>query len=119
MGGNCSAVVMPTATPDSSDRSVRTNQDVTALNGRARADLILNKTLNPDREVELRDGRRHSCEIGQALGHPVRPMSDERLHAKFIDCAGRAALPMGAAEARTLLSRLTRLEQEPNLAKLF
>ena len=29
---------------------------MTALNGRARADLILNKTLNPDREVELRDG---------------------------------------------------------------
>ena len=33
-----------------------THDDVTALNGRARADLILNKTLNPDREVELRDG---------------------------------------------------------------
>jgi conjugative relaxase-like TrwC/TraI family protein len=33
-----------------------THQDVTVLNGRARADLILNKTLNPDREVELRDG---------------------------------------------------------------
>jgi conjugative relaxase-like TrwC/TraI family protein len=33
-----------------------THEDVTTLNGRARADLILNKTLNPDREVELRDG---------------------------------------------------------------
>ncbi|WP_431807291.1 MobF family relaxase [Microbacterium paraoxydans] len=33
-----------------------THDDVTALNRRARADLILNKTLNPDREVELRDG---------------------------------------------------------------
>jgi len=33
-----------------------THEDVTALNGRARADLILNKTLNPDREVELHDG---------------------------------------------------------------
>ena len=33
-----------------------THEDVTALNGRARADLILNETLNPDREVELRDG---------------------------------------------------------------
>ena len=33
-----------------------THEDVTALNRRARADLILNKTLNPDREVELRDG---------------------------------------------------------------
>ena len=33
-----------------------THQDLTVLNGRARADLILNKTLNPDREVELRDG---------------------------------------------------------------
>lgn len=33
-----------------------THEDVTALNRRARADLIHNKTLNPDREVELRDG---------------------------------------------------------------
>ncbi|MFV0374472.1 AAA family ATPase, partial [Microbacterium sp.] len=33
-----------------------THDDVTTLNSRARADLILNKTLNPDREVELRDG---------------------------------------------------------------
>lgn len=29
---------------------------MTVLNGRARADLILNETLTPDREVELRDG---------------------------------------------------------------
>jgi conjugative relaxase-like TrwC/TraI family protein len=33
-----------------------THDDVTTLNGRARADLILNQTLTPDREVELRDG---------------------------------------------------------------
>ena len=33
-----------------------THEDVTTLNQRARADLIHNKTLNPDREVELRDG---------------------------------------------------------------
>lgn len=33
-----------------------THEDVTTLNSRARADLILNKTLTPDREVELRDG---------------------------------------------------------------
>jgi len=33
-----------------------THEDVTTLNRRARADLIQNKTLNPDREVELRDG---------------------------------------------------------------
>lgn len=33
-----------------------THEDVTVLNRRARADLILNKTLTPDREVELRDG---------------------------------------------------------------
>lgn len=33
-----------------------THEDVTALNGRARTDLILNKTLNLDCEVELNDG---------------------------------------------------------------
>jgi len=33
-----------------------THENVTALNRRTRADLILNKTLTPDREVELWDG---------------------------------------------------------------
>lgn len=33
-----------------------THEDVTTLNRRARADLILDETLTPDREVELRDG---------------------------------------------------------------
>ena len=33
-----------------------TQQDVTALNIRARADLILDGTLTPSREIELHDG---------------------------------------------------------------
>ncbi len=61
-------------------------------------------------EIELRDGRKFDCTIDQALGHPSRPMSDERLRAKFIDCAARAAAPMSHAQADALCERILALE---------
>ncbi|AQP46100.1 conjugal transfer protein [Tessaracoccus flavus] len=42
-----------------------TQDHVTTLNRRARADLILNKTLNPDHEVELRDGT--AADVGDTI----------------------------------------------------
>lgn len=69
-------------------------------------------------EVELRDGRRYTCEIEQALGHPTRPLSDERLRTKFIDCATRAATPMGVAAAEALSSRLMNVDQEATVGAL-
>jgi hypothetical protein len=65
-----------------------THEDVTTLNERARADLILNKTLNPDREVELRDGT--AAGVGDTIitrlnnrepAHPGRPgLGAQRRH---------------------------------------
>src|SRR5699024_8974968 len=51
-----------------------TNETVTALNNRARADLILDGTLHPSREVELNDGSLAS--IGDTI---ITRRNDRRL----------------------------------------
>jgi 2-methylcitrate dehydratase PrpD len=65
--------------------------------------------------IDLKDGRHFECEIEQALGHPTRPMSDERLRAKFIDCAERAAVPMSRDEAEALCDRILTLDSAANV----
>jgi 2-methylcitrate dehydratase PrpD len=71
-------------------------------------------------EIELEDGRRLSAEIPQALGHPSRPLDDERLKAKFIDCAMRAAKPLSRAEAESLCDRVLSVEEAASFdAALF
>lgn len=52
-----------------------THEDVTELNRRARADLIQNKTLNPDREVELRDGT--TAGVGDTI---ITRLNNRKLH---------------------------------------
>lgn len=54
-----------------------TNETVTTLNNRARADLILDGTLHPSREVELKDGSRAS--IGDTI---ITRCNDRRLRTK-------------------------------------
>jgi 2-methylcitrate dehydratase PrpD len=61
-------------------------------------------------EIELEDGRTFDCSIDPPLGNPSRPMSDERLRAKFIDCAMRAAVPISRADAESLCDRILTLE---------
>ncbi|RAE30388.1 conjugal transfer protein, partial [Burkholderia multivorans] len=51
-----------------------TREDVTALNTRARADLILDGTLKPGREVELNDGT--AAGVGAAI---ITRRNDRRL----------------------------------------
>jgi 2-methylcitrate dehydratase PrpD len=43
--------------------------------------------------IGLADGRTVTSEVGNALGCPARPLGEAALVAKFIDCAGRAAVP--------------------------
>ncbi|MCH1882870.1 MobF family relaxase [Agrococcus sp. ARC_14] len=52
-----------------------THEDVTALNRRARAELILNGTLNPDREAELHDGT--GAGVGDTI---ITRKNDRKLH---------------------------------------
>ncbi|HQE47266.1 MAG TPA: MobF family relaxase [Rhodoglobus sp.] len=52
-----------------------THEEVAALNRRARADLILNGTLNPDSEVELHDGT--AAGVGDTI---ITRKNDRKLH---------------------------------------
>ena len=52
--------------------------------------------------VTLDDGTTLTHRVMQAAGHPDRPMDNESLIAKFIDCATHAAQPIDAAQARAM-----------------
>lgn len=113
------AFVHPEVTLDSFAAEQIGNSDVLALAQRVEP---LARRMSPTSgalEVELNDGRRYTCEIGQALGHPTRPLSDERLRAKFIDCAARAAVAMSTAEAQALCARIERLEEAADINTAF
>ncbi|MBA4762476.1 MmgE/PrpD family protein [Sphingomonas sp.] len=56
--------------------------------------------------VTLADGAVLHLRVMQAAGHPDRPMDDESLIAKFVDCAAHAASAMDAAAARSLASQI-------------
>lgn len=61
--------------------------------------------------VTLADGTVLQHRVMQAAGHPDRPMDDESLIAKFIDCAAHAASPMDAAAARSLAHNILSFSQ--------
>ncbi len=50
--------------------------------------------------ITLDDGSVLTHRVMQAAGHPDRPMDNESLIAKFVDCAAHAAQPINAAQAR-------------------
>jgi len=66
--------------------------------------------------LRLRDGRVLSMQIEQALGEPARPLADQELRDKFIDCAARAAVPVPAGNARQYVDRVFALEREGDAA---
>lgn len=52
--------------------------------------------------VTLDDGSVLIHRVMQAAGHPDRPMDNESLIAKFVDCAAHAAQPIDARRAQTM-----------------
>ncbi len=56
--------------------------------------------------LTMADGRRHEMMVDQARGDPGQPMSDDDLIAKFVACATRAELPLGAEAASALAARI-------------
>ena len=69
--------------------------------------------------LHLSDGRALSVQVGNARGCPAKPLSDAELVAKFIDCAGRAAQPLGSVEAGELARRIMALEDCADVGALF
>jgi 2-methylcitrate dehydratase PrpD len=52
-------------------------------------------------------------EVTDPLGSPARPLSDGDLVEKFVDCLGRAALPLPPGQATALAGRLMTLDAGP------
>jgi 2-methylcitrate dehydratase PrpD len=63
-------------------------------------------------EIVARDGRRESFLQPTRVGDPDAPLSDAQLDDKFLELAGPV---LGESEARRLLARLWRLEEEAGL----
>lgn len=68
-------------------------------------------------EVVLHDGRRLTTEVDNALGCPERPLAEEALVAKFVSCAGRAAVPPTVPER--LADAILALEACEDVGALF
>lgn len=68
--------------------------------------------------VRLQDGRSWSLEVLQPLGDPARPLSEDALLRKFIDCASHAPQPWSADRARTFAASVAELELAGNLSVL-
>ena len=62
--------------------------------------------------VQLRDGSHVTERVERPLGHPDNPLDDAALIAKFIDCAGRAVVPLTAERARAAAATLLGIDQE-------
>lgn len=69
--------------------------------------------------LHLADGRVIEADVANALGCPDRPLGDAALVDKFIDCAGRAAVPLAPQAARDLASRILDLETCADVGALF
>lgn len=66
--------------------------------------------------VTLRDGRCLRHAIAQAIGGPTRPLTDEALRRKFIDCASRAAHPLAREQAAAYADRILTVSVQPDAA---
>jgi 2-methylcitrate dehydratase PrpD len=68
--------------------------------------------------VMLSDGRTLREEVLEPRGSPARPLEDEALLAKFVDCCARARQPLSRGAAEALGGRLLGLDREPSVAAL-
>jgi 2-methylcitrate dehydratase PrpD len=68
--------------------------------------------------VVLRDGRELPLAIEQPLGGPDRPLDEEALLAKFVDCARYAVSPRNGAEALRMAAAISKLETAAGLEAL-
>ncbi|MFM5930538.1 MAG: MmgE/PrpD family protein [Novosphingobium sp.] len=67
--------------------------------------------------VRLHDGRELSAEVTNARGCPERPLSEQELVAKFVDCAGRAKVP--PADPAGLAARILAIASASDAGAVF
>ncbi|HKQ27078.1 MAG TPA: hypothetical protein VJT77_00680, partial [Burkholderiales bacterium] len=68
--------------------------------------------------VETKDARVIESHVEIPLGHPSRPLSDERLAAKFADCCSYAATPLPRGRIDQLLRLLEHLDETDDVGIL-
>lgn len=67
--------------------------------------------------LHMMDGRVLEAAVGTALGHPARPLSDDRLRAKFRDCCEAVPL-LQRGDTEALIELVDRLETVDDVAPL-
>jgi 2-methylcitrate dehydratase PrpD len=68
--------------------------------------------------VEMKDGRVMQSHVEIPLGHPSRPLPDERLRAKFADCCSYAATPLRRERVDELLRLIEHLDETDDVGAL-
>jgi 2-methylcitrate dehydratase PrpD len=80
------------------------------------ADHVIDENLGKAAVVELKTvAGEASRRIDLPLGSPERPMSDEQLVAKFLDCGGHAAKAISISKLREAAERIQALEDEQDV----
>jgi 2-methylcitrate dehydratase PrpD len=68
--------------------------------------------------VKTRTGARVEEHVPVPLGHPSRPISDERLRDKFRDCCRHSATPISAQNVEKLIETIDALERLDDVGRL-
>jgi 2-methylcitrate dehydratase PrpD len=69
--------------------------------------------------IALKDGRVLETSVANALGCSDRPLGEAALIAKFVDCAGRAPMPLAPEAAHALADRILTLESCSDVGAIF
>jgi len=103
--------------------SALASTDVLQLAQRAsfvqREDWGVERAVSGALQLTMGDGRVLRHEIIDPRGSPARPLGEEGLIAKFVDCAGRAQLPVAAEAAAGLARQILEMERAPDAGALI
>lgn len=69
-------------------------------------------------KVETRDGEHLESHVETPLGNPLRPITSERLRAKFHDCCRYSIAPLSSDSVRGLIDMIDNLEEVTDVADL-
>jgi 2-methylcitrate dehydratase PrpD len=83
-----------------------------------RPDWGIDQAVSGAVQVSLADGRVLRHEVLDPRGSPARPLADEELLAKFVDCAGRARQPLDPEPASELARRILDLSNDADAGNL-
>ncbi|MDB5671703.1 MAG: MmgE/PrpD family protein, partial [Alphaproteobacteria bacterium] len=86
---------------------------------RQRPDWGRDRAASAAVELDLCDGRTLRAELDVPLGHPDRPLTDDQLRAKFLDCAARARRPLTADAAGALADSIMRFDEIGDIGPLL